>query len=68
MPERIDTRDAFTPNSGRFGALLCPAARTLRYNAERGWWECDVDGDGKQIIRGTKAAIEELLDYLDNRQ
>jgi hypothetical protein len=27
--ETIDTRDAFTPGSGRFGALLCPEAKIV---------------------------------------
>ncbi len=67
VEEVWDTRDAFKPGSGRFGAMVIPAARVVRYDARRGKWVCDME-NGEVVIADSKSDLEQFLDWNDNRK
>ena len=69
MTTPLSTREAFRPNSGHFGAMLCPVARRVTYDSENGEWRCELGGAGNPVvIAETKQLMEDFLDYLENRR
>ena len=63
----LSTRAAFKPNSGHFGASLCPAARRLEYDRDNDQWRCKLGGTGNPVlITSTLQEMEEVIDQLDN--